>query len=959
MSNEAPSVERARWRATPSGDARANVWPASCGARDSRRDFVGHFRALVDLRGDDATHEAETSAQIEKDLPRVGGAFRSALDLRPGERDYVSLKRVLLAFVSHSPKIGYVQSMHSIAAFLLLAGLDEEDAFWCLTVLVSEIVPGYFDEGMAGAKLDQRVFARALREQLPAVGLHIGAIGPDDVVPAIVGGQWLLTLFVNVLPTRVTMELWDEIFRLRHRAPLLAACVALCDFEAQAVLATTEMGEAIELLQRCGERFRATGESATGGDACDEEACDAFMKRVQELLSGDLSPAKVDQLTSRVRGRFRRPSDVGLPEAITNIAASTDVDDLYVGLRSVDLQDKLAISTRNVRGSTAAIAASLQDEFGSAAMSALNADRTIDDRIISERGPGQTSTSSPPSSSLKIEEIDAISAKLMAIEAHVSTLAEHGDEVLECVRQIVLRPTRAIFESRLNFFRKEILALHGDFVFGVQKLQQAIDRTLEIAPDLSVFLPTDTYHKSMWPMWTNSLFEDTVELAEVVLESLQEIRAELASIVSVFVGEQKRAGGPSASRMEEWEEVGEDVFTPEPDAQCLSASRQSHRNETQNRLNEIRTMIKRTHDEAVHDLPKFRQNLTSTTMKLKEELSAEEDAVNSWAQSAETRNASKRRTVEEKLEQVGRDLLATYLNLRDEDASDSETGSASAKDGLEQAFADEEKRLRNALQTVKKLESTLTRRANALEREKQTSESVRAISSRTLSQTNASLLLVYEAGEWLENELAARGSHEFINDYERLATLVEELSSISRDAFTRILREWSSFAGGLTSQVMLEYVSIIDSSSRAISDTQASLAVSVNRLQQASPLASPAGSTRELDPSHASPQSHSLRSLTSQMEKLTDIAGAKLGNFGNRLRKLAAPTPSAAGDPTREGVALANPGLSEPPSLSPTSRASRLAVTAQEDRAKLESRRSQLLRKKTWLREHLVARGDA
>ena len=48
----------------------------------------------------------------------------------------MSLKRVLLAFVSHAPEIGYVQSMHSMAAFLLLAGLDER----------TRLVPGDDDE---------------------------------------------------------------------------------------------------------------------------------------------------------------------------------------------------------------------------------------------------------------------------------------------------------------------------------------------------------------------------------------------------------------------------------------------------------------------------------------------------------------------------------------------------------------------------------------------------------------------------------------------------------------------------------------------------------------------------------------------------------------------------------------------------------------------------------------------
>jgi len=47
----------------------------------------GHYRALVDLRGDEATHSAETSGQIDKDLPRVGGAFRNAFGPeRAGER---------------------------------------------------------------------------------------------------------------------------------------------------------------------------------------------------------------------------------------------------------------------------------------------------------------------------------------------------------------------------------------------------------------------------------------------------------------------------------------------------------------------------------------------------------------------------------------------------------------------------------------------------------------------------------------------------------------------------------------------------------------------------------------------------------------------------------------------------------------------------------------------------------
>ena len=51
-------------------------------------------------------------------------------------------------------------------------------------IAVDRVVPGYFSEGMAAAKLDQRVFARLLHAHLPAVGLHLESLAPDDASPA-------------------------------------------------------------------------------------------------------------------------------------------------------------------------------------------------------------------------------------------------------------------------------------------------------------------------------------------------------------------------------------------------------------------------------------------------------------------------------------------------------------------------------------------------------------------------------------------------------------------------------------------------------------------------------------------------------------------------------------------------------------------------------------------------------
>ena len=971
-----------RWRHTPRGASRAEQWPRACGASTSRREFTGHFHALVELRSDE-THALEVCAQIEKDLPRVGGAF-DGLDLTPGGVAWNALRRVLLAFASHAPEVGYVQSMHSIAAFLLLAGVDEEDAFWCLVTLVQEVVPGYFSSGMLGAKLDQRVFSQLLRERLPAVGLHVAALAADDIIAAIMSSQWLLTLFVNVLPTRVTMELWDEVFSCVHRAPLFAACIALLEPNAEDILATTEMGEAIELLQKLGDTLQTTD----GED--DDAKCDAFISRVRELIAKDLSPARVDGLTARVRGKQRRPSDIRLPKAITDVAAYTDVDDLYIGLVSRDLQQKMAHLNDGAAAGAHEEKTSLRSEIAALKAAPLEDDRASPPRASMNDGDAPRPSASeneppsapPPSSGLTADDVDSIAAQIVALEAHARTLPEHGSDVLALVKHTVLRPLRAIIESRLKPFREEIVFLDREFSMKTQRLRRVIDENSDGVSDLSqLVLRSQAYTKSVWPLWSESLFEDTVEQAEITLESLEQIRAELSWMVSVFVGEKKKEIAPKIPRAEGWEDIAAvnlmDAITPEPDAECLNASVQSHKNETENKLSEIRAAVTKTHEDAVRDLPVLRKNLSTTTGKLKEELSSEEDAVNSWASAAEKRNASKQQSMEAKLRDASGGLLRAYdakslvVDASDDVSEENAVAgdvtttlrTTSPRSELERSHAAEELRLQAVLQNMKNLEMMLNRRANALEREKQTAASVRAISERTLSQTNASLLLVFEAGEWLESQLTARSSLGFVDKFEDIVVLAEELSTHARMSCARILQEWALFVRKLTSQVVLEYVSIIDTSTQAISDVQGVLDGHLSRLDSASSVGSGSptfSSARALDPSVASPPG-SLRAsfggLTTHMEKLTDIAGSKLGTIGNRLRNMGVTTNAS------DAASLASPraaGASTPqaPLTTSASKASKLAITCREDNERLENRRAQLLLKKTWLRQHVMERGD-
>ena len=315
------------WHRHPDGGSRRHAWVKI--ARDIR--VPNHYHALLELAGE----IPETAAQIEKDLPRTGATFaKQGFQLRPGEPTWRALRNILTAYAAHDPETGYVQSMNFQAAFLVLAGLDEEDAFWCLVALVTKIVPGYFSEGMAAAKLDQRVFCRLVHHHLPAVGLHLETIAPDNIVPAIISAQWLLTLFVNVLPAGATMRVWDRVFETETRAPLFACALALLQPAAEAILNCDEMGETVETLQSLGSTFER--------DAKEKE--DALIARLDAYLADAVAPARFLKEVSRERGRRASASDAFLPEAVKRaVPAVTEIDELVEGLRS-DLGDVVGAS---------------------------------------------------------------------------------------------------------------------------------------------------------------------------------------------------------------------------------------------------------------------------------------------------------------------------------------------------------------------------------------------------------------------------------------------------------------------------------------------------------------------------------------------------------------------------------------------------------------------------------------
>ncbi|RCI03137.1 hypothetical protein CU098_008697, partial [Rhizopus stolonifer] len=179
---------------------------------------------------------------IERDLHRTfpdNSQFKIEPPLEKKDVPMIqSLRRVLLAFSLYSPTIGYCQSLNYIAGVLLLF-MTEEESFWTLVALITEILPpNIYDVTMEGANIDQNVLMHLLSERHPIVwnkmspGQSFWACEElqEGGMPtcSLVTSHWFLTLYINILPFESVFRVWDCLF---YEGPTVLFRVALGIFK--------------------------------------------------------------------------------------------------------------------------------------------------------------------------------------------------------------------------------------------------------------------------------------------------------------------------------------------------------------------------------------------------------------------------------------------------------------------------------------------------------------------------------------------------------------------------------------------------------------------------------------------------------------------------------------------------------------------------------------------------------
>jgi len=119
------------------------------------------------------------------------------------------LLRVLNAYASHNPDVGYCQGMNFIAGLLLLVSNNEEETFGVLVCLMDhDGVKGFYGERLPLLRKYLRACDKLVAETVPELREHFIREG---VQPAVYLHQWFLTLFINCFPLSMVMIIWDVI----------------------------------------------------------------------------------------------------------------------------------------------------------------------------------------------------------------------------------------------------------------------------------------------------------------------------------------------------------------------------------------------------------------------------------------------------------------------------------------------------------------------------------------------------------------------------------------------------------------------------------------------------------------------------------------------------------------------------------------------------------------------------
>ncbi|XP_055313838.1 USP6 N-terminal-like protein isoform X2 [Sitodiplosis mosellana] len=210
-----------------------------------------------------------------------------------------SLFNVLIAYSMYNMELGYCQGMAGVAGILLMY-MDEEEAFWALSIFMCDpkyAMHGLFIEGFPKLQRFLSHHDRILSKFLPKLHKHFSKHSLDAILYSI---KWFFVIFVERIPFSLCLRIWD-IYMIEGERVVTAMAFTILRIHRKKLMNMRDMDEMTEFLQiNLHKNF--------GYD-------DDFVIKVLEQSMGDLRKYKMDlppppqecELPKYEFGRFIEP----------------------------------------------------------------------------------------------------------------------------------------------------------------------------------------------------------------------------------------------------------------------------------------------------------------------------------------------------------------------------------------------------------------------------------------------------------------------------------------------------------------------------------------------------------------------------------------------------------------------------------------------------------------------------
>ncbi|KAG5270169.1 hypothetical protein AALO_G00189540 [Alosa alosa] len=193
---------------------RGKVWSLLLDVEKVKNENAGKYESMCQQ----AKHFSAEIKQIDLDINRTFRNHIMFMD-RFGVKQQ-SLFSVLSAYSVYNTEVSYCQGMSQVAAILLMF-LNEEDAFWALSQLLTNqkhAMHGFFVPGFPKLQRFQSHHDQILSKLQPRLKKHLDR---EQMTSGIYSTKWFLQCFIDRTPFTLTLRLWD-IFILEGEKVLTA-----------------------------------------------------------------------------------------------------------------------------------------------------------------------------------------------------------------------------------------------------------------------------------------------------------------------------------------------------------------------------------------------------------------------------------------------------------------------------------------------------------------------------------------------------------------------------------------------------------------------------------------------------------------------------------------------------------------------------------------------------------------